>query len=1026
MTTLLTPAEIDRIRTTGVWPGVDVQSTLEMADRWMKYPLMQLRAMVPPARVPRAFDVHFDQDPLHPEAIKACGKYPWIIDPDMPYKVICPVGGEVYPTNDFDPDQVGNPDEVSEEPYIDNGWGWKNPHSPQKYWFVAYYAHWMYHKFLRAAALALGRAYVITGDCSYARQGAALLDRIAEEYPQMDYVNQSRYGTEIQPGRYHGRILNAIWETGMVADLATAYDYIYPGMENDAQLAGSLPKSIDQIRRNIEQNLLEVAARSIFTMDGRIRGNFGMHHSALTTMAIVLDNDNTDTYLDWVLHADGRSSWSYAGLITGLANLVFRDGAPNESSPGYNSLWINQFDQVARLMLRRGVNLYRQEPKLRGLYDYPLRIVMAERFSPNVGDTGGVTSSGIVGWNKSTYQTAFAQYGDVAYQNGTPLSTQSDHMSAYGMVLLRTGKGEHAAGVSLYYGPGGGHDHYARLNIELFAKGRRLSPDLGYPEYASAYHKERYGWTSHTISHNTVLVDAKRQYTKHGGRLQVFHASGRVQYADVHAEEAYAGTTELYRRAVALVDISDSDAYVLDVFRVRGGTQHDYSLHGPEGSFTSSLAFRPAPPGGSLAGDQVPVGYLYDAPQMEAVGYHGGYAHYAGSGFSFLANVQSAVANTAWDADWTMPDGQTHFRATLLPQHETPVFTADGQPPQNVPGNPKSLKYVIARNRAAADQPLATTFVAVLQPYVASPFIRSVKMVPGSPSGDEPIILEIEHTNGIDYIFQSADKREFAALDNTWQFQGCFGLVSMTPDGSLRHADLVGGGLLQLNDVRIEVEGSYTGTIVAEDYAAKKIVVCQDEHSPLMLSGHQMAGQRILFTNEKHHAEYVIESLEPLGEGQYVVQLTETNWKTGQGVLSEAGYRNVKSATPLPLGQYYAGQQLANTVTGQADRIETVSGQGESIVLSHANPGLESGSDFAIYDFGVGDRFEICSSVQVQAGAKDDSVGPVTIISNVSGQIVFGDSCSQMIRPGVSHLVLPRGSIHDVDHHCIKESSRRP
>ena len=87
-------------------------------------------------------------------------------------------------------------------------------------------------------------------------------------------------------------------------------------------------------------------------------------------------------------------------------------------------------------------------------------------------------------------------------------------MSAYGLAMLRSGKGSQAAGLSLYYGLAGGHGHYDRLNIELFAKDERLLPDLGYPEYMSGFHKKLAGWTGHTVSHNTVLVNERRQLSK--------------------------------------------------------------------------------------------------------------------------------------------------------------------------------------------------------------------------------------------------------------------------------------------------------------------------------------------------------------------------------------------------------------------------------------------------------------------------------------------------------------------------------
>ena len=90
-----------------------------------------------------------------------------------------------------------------------------------------------------------------------------------------------------------------------------------------------------------------------------------------------------------------------------------------------------------------------------------------------------------------------------------------------------------------------------------------------------------------------------------------------------------------------MVDISPRDGYVVDVFRVSGGYQHDYSIHGPDGEFSVQGLELSAPrKQGTLAGENVPFGYLYDAPQLEKPGYSGGYSGYEGSGFSYLRAVQ--------------------------------------------------------------------------------------------------------------------------------------------------------------------------------------------------------------------------------------------------------------------------------------------------------------------------------------------------------------------------------------------------
>jgi hypothetical protein len=911
-TNLLTAEEMATIRTSQAWSGVNTSAVITLVDRWMKYTPQQLRDMVPPASVPRAFDTHFLQCPQHSEEIKAYGSYPWIIDPDRPYKLICPVGGEAYPTNDFDHHHHGGPDDVSSEPYVDTGWGWRDPNHPQKYWFVAYYAHWLYHAHLRPAAVALGQAYVLTGDVRYATQGAALLDRIAEEYPDMDHVKQSRYGTEIQVGTYQGRILNCIWETGMARDLAVAYDYVYSGMDGNRALEEATGKSIARIRQNIEVNLLESAAQSIYTMDGRIRGNFGMHHSALATLAIVLDNHMTDRYLDFVLYATGLGSYPYEGIIMGLSNLVYRDGAPFESSPGYNSLWIGQFNAVAELFLRRGINVYQQEPKLKRLFDYPLKIVMADQFTPNIGDEGSVKAKGITGWRASTYKTAFEQWDERAYVTGRPLTTASDNMSAYGLAMLRSGSGSNATGLSLYYGPAGGHGHYDRLNIELFAKGERLLPDLGYPEYMSGFHKKLCGWTGHTISHNTVLVNERRQLSKNGGRLQLFSGSPKVQYVDVRAEEAYQGIASRYQRSVAMVSATASDVYVVDVFRVHGGHQHDFSIHGPDGAFSvQDLTLTPPRPEGTLAGTDVPFGYLHDAAHLERPGYTGGYGSYQGSGFSYLRSVQKGQPEGVWHADWAL-EARKGVRLSFVPEASTEVFVADGEPPQNKAGNPPTLKYVLARRKTEAGDALGSTFVTVLQPHEGVPFVDDIRRLEAADGGDQGVVaLQISHAHGEDLVLQSVDAASaFRGTDGTC-FSGLLGVLSRTTGGIVNHAQLLGGGVLQHNDFLLESARSYTGSVVAADYGAGTIIVKLDPDAPAMPLAKLLDGQRIVVSNERHASEFVVSQVEALDGRRYKVTFQEPVDLTGQGKVTGIAPQSVSTSTPLPLGNYYVGLLLA-------------------------------------------------------------------------------------------------------------------
>ena len=80
-----------------------------------------------------------------------------------------------------------------------------------------------------------------------------------------------------------------------------------------------------------------------------------------------------------------------------------------------------------------------------------------------------------------------------------------------------------------------------------------------------------------------------------------------------------------------------------------------------------------------------------------------------------------------------------HLRMYALSQSQD-VALADGDPPQNKPGNPKKLGYVLM-HRAAPD--LNSTFVSVIEPYKQNPFIKSVKRLDDGKGTEVAIQVEL-------------------------------------------------------------------------------------------------------------------------------------------------------------------------------------------------------------------------------------------------------------------------------------------
>ena len=128
------------------------------------------------------------------------------------------------------------------------------------------------------------------------------------------------------------------------------------------------------------------------------------------------------------------------------------------------------------------------------------------------------------------------------------------------------------------------------MNLGLFAEGLDLMPDFGYPPVPyGGWGSAKARWYTMSCTHNTAIVDGKDHSVADGvttlwvdsdcnskGEFRAVRASGKGLIGGVQFE-----------RTVALIDISDGDVYVIDLFRVVGGRQHDKFFHGHFGQTTT-------------------------------------------------------------------------------------------------------------------------------------------------------------------------------------------------------------------------------------------------------------------------------------------------------------------------------------------------------------------------------------------------------------------------------------------------------
>lgn len=781
--------------------------------------------------------------------------------------------------------------------YVDDGYGMVdekgNKHLP-----IAYYCQWGLWRNIYRIVDQLSWAYALTNDPLYAHKAAVILDRVADVYPEMDWNPLSKQGFKHSDGSTgRGRIEGCIWENGATEIMARAYDRIYDGIQNDAALVTFLAEqakrhdlgsraSIAEICRHIEDNFLLEVLRS--TKDGRIYGNTGMQQGTVVTAAIALDRPGvTDEWLDWLFDPN------YPGDFTNkkdsipwvLTEGLDRDGMGGEVG-GYGLIWTRSLIEVAMVLAAypqyTNHDVVREFPKLKQAFLVEARLNCLDAAMPCIGDSG---STGI--WSRSgsaeNFCLGYRLYHDPRlaalawhYAGGNPdrlrttnsifeqdpeqlareiaqiaqaapFRLHSDYLGQYGQAVLQTetSKPEDGRAIWIHYGQGLGHTHRDTLNLGLYAANVDMLPDLGYPEYCEGRPKQ-YAWSANTISHNTLLVGDAGLPASPGGKLSLFGVQPPLRVLDVSSPQSNP-TGDTYRRTVALIDISESDSYVLDIFRARGGTNHRLLYQGPSQTATIEGVTIQRQPTGTFAGPDI------ELDQLDIDGKRSAFLY--SSGFSYLWDVDRSIGPVAtpYTVDWQAEDNRGRIKSGHEPHLRLHALTAcdevalvSGQPAPNQPGNLPSLRKLI-QSRLGKD--MQSQFVNVLEPYDRTPFITGVKRLPVTHAGDEDSVAAVAVTLAGDTtdIIICCEKPTSVTVDGKIQFTGRFALLRLK-QGKPTLVRLTEASVFKFGDIEITPERSaYTGTVVSVDATNP-----QDNRiklDPPLPSNAPLVGQTIHFQN---------------------------------------------------------------------------------------------------------------------------------------------------------------------------------
>ena len=626
------------------------------------------------------------------------------------------------------------------------------------HYFIGSYNAWVVETYQKWCNR-LSFAYTMTGDEKYAQTCGILLDAIAEIYP---YCDKGSWDYPSSPPS--GRLCRPWYQTSRV--LVTLVDF-YDAIYNSATL--DQPSFVEGMtrRENIETNMMKNSAW--YCYEQSLKG--GMHNGeadyvrgALAVGCLL----GIESYVDWAV------SGPY-GINSMIYNNADRNGRYTETALCYalhaRNLYLTFAEPLCNYRSEKypqGVNLY-DDPAFRAFYVLPKLAMNCTGHWPRYGDCGpdsthayppdrifdgtdymyaerialrttdpdveqefGALVNFFAGGNLDKVRAGARDkqwllfHADKAPETTAPIPQRLQQMLSEtylmgqkGMAILRTPNSKMAQACLLRYGPVLNHGHYDDLNINYFGLGYELTYDLGYGNGST---HTQVGWGKQTASHQLVLVDEACQLVgtgdDTGGSLHLLAAMPGMKVTDADANQCYFSRgVEIYRRMIALVG-DGPQSYLLDIFNVEGGHQHDYMAH----SLSMDISFEGVdlgePEEGSVAGAeynwgerQLNDGFVSGVPQKPY------WRPPPANGLGFMMHPRSGTPAGTWAATWKLPEGNNYLRMTMLPQEGTEVVSAWA--PGIYPHNPKA-QHVMARRSTDGDS-LKSTFVSIREPYGPEP-----------------------------------------------------------------------------------------------------------------------------------------------------------------------------------------------------------------------------------------------------------------------------------------------------------------
>ncbi|PIZ42087.1 MAG: hypothetical protein COY42_18215 [Armatimonadetes bacterium CG_4_10_14_0_8_um_filter_66_14] len=484
----------------------------------------------------------------------------------------------------------------------------------------------------------LALAYALTDEPKYAQAAKAVLLRLAEVFPK--YLVRAGYGygeyTDCDPhvaseriddlpndelvyppNRPDRKLYAGYWaasrvgssgmDGGWVSNVAESYD-----LTCTAQ-AGDKPVYSDDERLRIERDVL-LESTYLAACDDSINNKSVGNRAGCAMVGLVVGHPGLvrfgldgfkRTVEEWFLPDGGTSeSPAYAmmtmGGVDGFA-LMFRDysdpegyvGADGKRLEHFNACRDTRYGDCWQGLIWNLQGDLRHPPSADSYRTTSLGATYAELIAvayptdEHVALLKEYAGKDLAAGSAS--QALFCREPALADREVPPFALPDVAFPFLSQGYLRTGAAGRDSLLMLNASDYGGHHHLDSLNLYYWQAGHELLSDLGYLwDHPDSYQTRR------AFAHNLVLLDGSDQATGgRGGSFHLFSVTPRVKVMEA-SSKAYPAA-EVYRRTCVQVDHGEAGSYVVDLFRVKGGTRRQYLFHGPGTAYqVQGLDLQPA------------------------------------------------------------------------------------------------------------------------------------------------------------------------------------------------------------------------------------------------------------------------------------------------------------------------------------------------------------------------------------------------------------------------------------------------